>query len=299
MSSSAPGSSSSSSSSPAVGVVTVVGAGTMGHGIAQVCAAAGCETRVFDTSDDFVQKGLDRIRANLDKGVARGKVTEVDREGTLSRLTGTTDLTTASTGADLVVEAVPEKLDLKRRIFAEVAEHVSAEAVLGTNTSSLSIDAIAEAVPNPGRVIGMHFFNPVHIMKLLEVVVGPRTDDAVVQRVLTFGQRIGKECIQVKDVPGFATSRLGLVIGLEAIRMVEQGVASAEDIDKAMTLGYGFPMGPLRLTDLVGLDVRLSIAEYLAKALPDAAHFSPPALLRRMVEEGKLGKKSGQGFYEW
>lgn len=298
MTSSAP-SSSSSSTSPAVSVVTVVGAGTMGHGIAQVCAAAGCETRVFDTTEAFVAKGLDRIRANLDKGVAKGKVSEADRDGTLQRLSGTTDLADASRGADLVVEAVPEVLDLKQKIFSEVAEHVSAQAVLATNTSSLSIDALAQVLPSPERVIGMHFFNPVHIMKLLEVVVGPRTDDAVVQRVLSFGARIGKECIQVKDVPGFATSRLGLVIGLEAIRMVEQGVASATDIDKAMTLGYGFPMGPLRLTDLVGLDVRLSIAEYLSKALPDAQHFTPPALLRRMVEEGKLGKKSGRGFYEW
>ena len=148
-------------------------------------------------------------------------------------------------------------------------------------------------------MIGTHFFNPVHIMKLLELIVGPRTDDAVLQTVLAFGERIGKQTIVVKDFPGFATSRLGLVIGLEAIRMVEQGVASAEDIDKAMTLGYGFPMGPLRLTDLVGLDVRLHIAEYLSRELPDAAHFSPPALLKSMVADGKLGKKSGQGFYSW
>jgi 3-hydroxybutyryl-CoA dehydrogenase len=163
----------------------------------------------------------------------------------------------------------------------------------------LSIEAIASAIPSPRRVIGLHFFNPVHIMKLLEIVVAPGTAPEVLEAARAFGQRLGKETITVKDFPGFATSRLGLVIGLEAIRMVEQGVASAEDIDKAMTLGYGFPMGPLRLTDLVGLDVRLHIAEYLSEKLPDAGHFRPPQLLRDMVAQGKLGKKSGQGFYDW
>ncbi|MBV1859904.1 MAG: 3-hydroxyacyl-CoA dehydrogenase family protein, partial [Nannocystaceae bacterium] len=172
-------------------------------------------------------------------------------------------------------------------------------AILGTNTSSLSIESIASALPDPSRVIGLHFFNPVHIMKLLEIIVGPKTDPDVYAAAAAFGERIGKQTIKISDSPGFATSRLGLVIGLEAIRMVEQGVGSPEDIDKAMTLGYGFPMGPLRLTDLVGLDVRLHIAEYLSEKLEDGTHFKPPALLREMVAAGTLGKKSGQGFYSW
>jgi 3-hydroxybutyryl-CoA dehydrogenase len=279
--------------------VAVLGAGTMGHGIAQVCAAAGSRTRLFDVEQAYVDKGLSRIEGNLDKGVARGKVSEEARTATLEALSGTTDLAAAVEGCDLVIEAVPEKLELKRELFGKVCDVVSADCVLGSNTSSLSVATIAETLPSPQRVIGMHFFNPVHIMKLLEIVVPDGCSDSVLERVKGYGTRIGKTCITVKDSPGFATSRLGLVIGLEAIRMVEAGVASAQDIDTAMTLGYGFPMGPLKLTDLVGLDVRLSIADYLSEHLEPGAHFKPPELLRKMVAEGKLGKKSGQGFYSW
>jgi 3-hydroxybutyryl-CoA dehydrogenase len=282
-----------------VAKVAVLGAGTMGHGIAQVCAMAGCHTRLFDVAQAQVDAGLTKVAANLDAGVSKGKVEAALRDATLARLEGRSVLAEAVEGADLVIEAVPEKLELKRRLFGEVAGVVAADAVLGTNTSSLSIADIAEGLPHPGRVIGLHFFNPVHIMKLLEIVVAASTDASVVERMRAFAARIGKEPIVVKDAPGFATSRLGLVIGLEAIRMVEQGVASPEDIDKAMTLGYGFPMGPLRLTDLVGLDVRLSIAEYLSTKLEQGEHFRPPQLLRDMVAAGKLGKKSGQGFYTW
>ncbi|MCA9684407.1 MAG: 3-hydroxyacyl-CoA dehydrogenase family protein [Myxococcales bacterium] len=289
----------SASVSDSITTVAVFGAGTMGHGIAQVCAMAGCQTRLQDLTREQVDAGLARIRDNLDKGVARGKVSEADRDATMARLSGTPDLAEAAQGADLVIEAAPEKLEIKQQLFTRAAEVVAADAILGTNTSSLSIAAIAAPVPNPGRVIGLHFFNPVHIMKLLEIVVGDRTDQAVVERMRAFAGRIGKQAIVVKDAPGFATSRLGLVIGLEAIRMVEQGVASAEDIDTAMTLGYGFPMGPLKLTDLVGLDVRLSIADYLSKTLEPGKHFEPPQLLRDMVAAGKLGKKSGEGFYKW
>lgn len=279
--------------------VAVLGAGTMGHGIAQVCAAAGSQTRVFDIRQEFVDKGLARIQANLDKGVARGKVSEEQRAGTLARLSGHAALAEAVSGADLVIEAVPEQLELKQGLLRDASEFFSADTVVGTNTSSLSVAQIAEAVPQASHVVGMHFFNPVHIMKLLELIVTPNTDAKVLERVQNYGAAIGKECITVQDSPGFATSRLGLVIGLEAIRMVEQGVASPEDIDKAMTLGYGFPMGPLKLTDLVGLDVRLHIADYLSEHLEIGAHFKPPQLLRDMVAAGKLGKKSGQGFYEW
>jgi len=289
----------SDASADNIETVAVIGAGTMGHGIAQVCAMAGCTTRLNDVGAEQVEAGLARIAANLDKGIARGKVDPDLKDGTLARLSGTTSIDEAVTGADLVIEAAPETLGLKREIFAKVTRVVGEDAILGTNTSSLSITDIAAEVPNPSRVIGLHFFNPVHIMKLLEIVAGAETSEAVSERMRAFAERIGKQPIVVKDAPGFATSRLGLVIGLEAIRMVEQGVASAEDIDKAMTLGYGFPMGPLKLTDLVGLDVRLSIAEYLASKLEQGQHFEPPQLLRDMVAAGKLGKKSGQGFYEW
>jgi len=285
--------------SDSITTVAVLGAGTMGHGIAQVCAMAGCETRLQDLTQEQVDAGLARIRANLDKGVERGKVSAAERDATMARLSGTPELADAARGADLVIEAAPEKLEIKQQLFSRAAEVIAADAILGTNTSSLSITAIAEPIANPSRVIGLHFFNPVHIMKLLEIVVGKHTDATVLARMQAFAARIGKQAIVVQDAPGFATSRLGLVIGLEAIRMVEQGVASAEDIDTAMTLGYGFPMGPLKLTDLVGLDVRLSIAEYLAKTLEPGKHFEPPQLLRDMVAAGKLGKKSGQGFYEW
>lgn len=283
----------------AISTVAVIGAGTMGHGIAQVAAAAGFETRLYDVRADLVEAGLTKVRANLDGGVAKGKVTEAQRTATLAALRGESDLQAAVTGADIVVEAVPEKLALKQELFTKVAAHVAATAVLATNTSSLSVTAIAAGLPHPERVIGTHFFNPVHVMKLLEIVVGQQTAPEVLAAVQAWGAKLGKDCIVVRDSPGFATSRLGLVIGLEAIRMVEEKVASAEDIDKAMCLGYGFPMGPLKLTDLVGLDVRLNIAEYLAANLQQGDHFRPPALLREMVAAGKLGKKSGEGFYKW
>jgi len=275
----------------------VLGAGTMGHGIAQVLTMAGIETRVYDVADEFVTRGLGRIRANLDKGVEKGKVESGVRDAAVARVSGTTDLDAAIVEVDVVVEAVPEKIELKRELFGRLGDALGADVLLATNTSSLPITQIADAARFPERVTGMHFFNPVHIMKLVEVVVAEQSSDEAVELSLALARRFGKEPIRVQDSPGFASSRLGLVIGLEAMRMVEAGVASAEDIDKAMTLGYGFPMGPLRLTDLVGLDVRLSIAEYLAREI--GPHFEPPQLLRDKVAAGELGKKSGQGFYAW
>jgi 3-hydroxybutyryl-CoA dehydrogenase len=281
-----------------IGTVAVLGAGTMGHGIAQVSAAVGCEVRLYDIDDAAVGRGLARIRGNLDAGIERGKVTEAERDDVLARLSGTTFIADAVVGADLVIEAAPESMELKERIFAEVDAAAPEHAILATNTSSLSIARIASAVKDPSRFVGMHFFNPVHIMKLVEVVWGPETSATTRDAAVAFATRLGKEPIVVRDAPGFASSRLGIVLGMEAIRMVEQEVASPEDIDKAMELGYRHPMGPLRLTDLVGLDVRLGIAEYLHATLGSDA-FEPPALLRRMVAEGRLGKKSGQGFYSW
>ena len=281
-----------------IDTVAVLGAGTMGHGIAQVCAAAGCAVRLQDVSDAAVEAGLERIRGNLEKGIERGKVTEAQRDAALDAITTTTAIGEAVSGADLVIEAAPESIELKETIFGEVDANAPGHAILASNTSSLSIGRIAGAVSDPGRFLGMHFFNPVHIMALVEVVWGPETSDATRDGAVAFARRLGKEPIVVKDAPGFSSSRLGIVLGMEAIRMVEQGVASPEDIDKAMELGYRHPMGPLKLTDLVGLDVRLGIAEYLHETL-DSDAFAPPALLRSMVDDGRLGKKSGRGFYDW
>jgi len=278
--------------------IAVLGAGTMGHGIAQVAAMAGYETRLFDVDERALVAGLERVRANLDGGVARGKVEPATRDAALAALTAHADLEDAVTGAGAVVEAAPERLELKRELLTRCAAVAGPGALLATNTSSLSISRIAEPVPGPERVIGMHFFNPVHIMALLEIVQGERTGEEAVARARVIGDRMGKTPIVVQDSPGFASSRLGVALGLEAIRMLEEGVASAEDIDTAMTLGYRHPMGPLRLGDLVGLDVRLDIARYLYRELR-SPRFEPPALLERMVEEGKLGQKTGEGFYRW
>ncbi len=278
-------------------VVAVIGAGTMGHGIAQVAAQAGYAVRLADAVPGAAARGLERIRANLEGAVQRGKATGADRDAALARIEQAADVSAAVRGAALVIEAVPEDLDLKRALFRALGRDAPG-AVLATNTSSLSVAAIAEAAADPTRVIGMHFFNPVHLMRLVEVVTHDRTAAEVREAALAAARRMGKEPIVVRDSPGFASSRLGVALGLEAIRMVEENVASAEDIDRAMTLGYNHPVGPLRLTDLVGLDVRLAIARYLQRTLGDA-RFTPPPLLERMVAEGKLGKKSGRGFYAW
>lgn len=281
-----------------IGKVAVIGAGTMGHGIAQVAAMAGHDTVLCDVDAAHLERALARIEATLDKGVRLGKVAESARDGALARLAGSGGLGEAVEGADLVIEAVPEVMALKRRIFGEVEAAAGAGTILATNTSSLSITEMAAGLAAPGRFVGLHFFNPVHIMALVEIVRGDRTNIRTLNSCFHFVEGIGKEPILVNDSPGFASSRLGIVLGLEAIRMVESGVASAEDIDKAMVLGYRHPMGPLRLTDLVGLDVRLGIARYLHESLGSEA-FRPPALLERMVAEGRLGKKTGRGFYEW
>lgn len=281
-----------------IGRVAVLGAGTMGHGIAQVCAAAGHDTRLFDVAPEALAKATGWITANLDRGVELGKVTPEQRDRALSRLHPHAELEQAVEGADFVIEAAPERLALKRSLLEGAASVVAADTVLASNTSSLSITAIADPLPGPERVVGLHFFNPVHIMALVEVVRGDRTAERVVERARDFALGLGKRPIVVRDSPGFASSRLGVALGLEAIRMVQEQVAAPEDIDLAMELGYRHPMGPLRLTDLVGLDVRLEIARYLHDEL-GGDRFRPPELLERMVKDGKLGKKSGQGFYRW
>ncbi|HVL86664.1 MAG TPA: 3-hydroxyacyl-CoA dehydrogenase family protein [Candidatus Thermoplasmatota archaeon] len=278
--------------------VTVLGSGTMGHGIAHVAALAGCSVRLRDVDDKLLESAVGKIRSNLRKGVEKGKVDARAADEALARIETTTDLAAACAEADLVIEAIPESVDLKRRVFAEVERAVPPACILASNTSSLSIDGIAHGVADPGRVVGMHFFNPPYVLRLVEVVRGARTREDVVAATVQAARHMGKTPIVVKDSPGFASSRLGVVLGLEAMRMVEQGVASASDIDTALELGYGHPMGPLRTSDLVGLDVRLAIAEHLHRELRDDT-YRPPEVLRRLVREGKLGKKTGQGFYRW
>ncbi len=278
--------------------LVVVGAGTMGHGIAQVAGMAGAQVVLVDRSADLAEEGLRRIRQNLDTGVERGKVDAALRDRTVGRITGGADLEAGCADVDMVVEAVPERLALKREVLARAERASPAGALLASNTSSLSVSAMQKALAHPERMLGLHFFNPVHIMKLVEVVRGRETSDRALDVGVSFVRWIGKEPIIVRDSPGFASSRLGVALGLEAMRMLEEGVASAEDIDAAMTLGYRHPMGPLRLTDLVGLDVRLHVAEYLHEALA-AERFRPPDILRRKVDAGELGQKSGRGFYDW
>ena len=277
--------------------VTVIGAGSMGHGIAQVSAMAGHDVRLNDVDEDRVEAGIEGIESNLEGGVERGKVTEAERDEALDRITGDADLASAVADADLVVEAVPEDMDLKKDVFTDVEGAASGDTILGTNTSSLSVTELASVLESPERAVGLHFFNPPHIMDLVEVVVAEQTHESVEDRAVEWVEGLGKEPVVVRDSAGFASSRLGVALGLEAIRMVESGVASVEDIDTAMEEGYSHPMGPLELTDLVGLDVRLDIAEYLREELGE--RFRPPQLLKQKVRAGKLGKKSGEGFYVW
>jgi len=282
---------------PIVESIAVIGAGTMGHGIAQVAAGAGYRVILRDVDRESLARGVQAIERNLEKGIKLAKLTEADRDETLQRIRGTTSLQDAAQ-ADLVIEAAPEQLPLKQEILQQLESLAQTSFIFATNTSSLSITEIARASTRPELVVGMHFFNPVHLMRLVEIVVGQATSDQTVATMREVGRRLRKETIVVKDVPGFASSRLGVALGLEAMRMFEQGVASAPDIDKAMELGYNHPMGPLKLTDLVGLDVRLNIAEYLHLELGSET-FRPPQILRRLVAEGKLGKKTGEGFYRW
>jgi len=283
--------------SDTISKVAVLGAGTMGHGIAQVAAQAGLRVTMRDVSDAVLEKGLAGIRASLEKLVGKGKLDAAARDATLAAIRTTTDLADAVRDADVVVEAIPERMELKLETFRAVDAAAPTHALLGTNTSSLSVTEIAGAVKDASRVVGLHFFNPVPVMELLEIVRGLRTSDATIARARGLAEKLGKKSVVVRDFPGFATSRLGVALGAEAIRMLEQGVASAEDIDTAMKLGYRHPMGPLELTDLVGLDVRLAILDHLHRELGE--QFRAPALLRQMVRAGKLGRKTGEGFYKY
>ncbi|MGR6090548.1 3-hydroxyacyl-CoA dehydrogenase family protein [Brevibacterium sp. CSND-B09] len=269
-------------------VVGVYGGGRMGAGIAHAFATAGARVVVIENTDDTVAAARERIDASVEKSQTKGievpGTVVVDRDPTLLD------------EALLVVEAVPEVVELKQEVLATIAKHAPA-ASIGTNTSALSIDELAAALPRPQALIGLHFFNPVPVSELVEVVVGTHTDPKLVDVAKDWVTGLGKTAITVKDSPGFASSRLGVALALEAMRMVEDGVASAEDIDRAMTLGYRHPAGPLKTTDIVGLDVRLGIAEHLAAEIGE--RFTPPQILKDKVAAGELGRKTGQGFYTW
>lgn len=278
--------------------ILVVGAGTMGRGIAQVASMAESAVTLHDSDPAVLESALQAIQSQLEKGVSLGKMSRERAAAAVVRIHPETELFRAAVDVDLIIEAIPENLDCKVDLFSQLHSKTRTETLFASNTSSLSISEMAERSGRADRFIGMHFFNPPYIMKLLEVVRGRQTSEATLRAVLDIGRRMGKETIVVQDAPGFATSRLGVALGLEAMRMLEAGVASAEDIDRAMELGYNHPMGPLRLTDLVGLDVRLSIAEYLYSKL-NCESFRPPEILLQKVREGKLGKKTGEGFYQW
>ena len=281
-----------------INTVAVIGAGTMGAGIAQVCAQAGWKTNLFDAFPEGLKRGMNTIDAFWDKGIARGKTTPEQKAEWAANLHAVSDMADAVGDVDLVIEAVPEIPELKHKIFAELGAMTRDDCILGTNTSSLSIADIAAASGKPGKVIGMHFFNPVPIMKLLELVKHDSCSDETIAAAEAAGKAMGKTTILVKDIPGFATSRLGVVLGNEAIRMLADGVASAKDIDTAMVLGYKHPMGPLALTDLGGLDVRRDILLNLKQSFNDDS-YTPHPLLEKLVAEGRLGKKSGKGIYGW
>jgi len=278
------------------GILAVLGAGTMGQGIAQVAAQSGFRVRIYDAALGRAQEARASIQAQLEKLVTKGKLTAAARDRALEGLTPVADLREACAGCTVVIEAAPEDIALKVALFREVLD-VAPNALLGSNTSSLSLTELGAKVGAPERVIGLHFFNPPPVMELLEVVRGIGTSDETLSHALDLAKHLGKTPIVVRDSPGFATSRLGVLLGAEAIRMLETGVASASDIDRGMELGYRHPMGPLKLTDLVGLDVRLAILEHLHKEVGE--QFRPPSLLRTMVRAGKLGKKTGEGFYVW
>ncbi|MEZ0578400.1 3-hydroxyacyl-CoA dehydrogenase family protein [Nocardioides sp. MH1] len=268
--------------------IGVYGGGRMGAGIAHAFAVAGSTVTVVESDETAAAGARERVERSLAKAAEKG----VAASGTVTVVTDAAGLA----GCGLVVEAVPELVDLKRGVLARIAE-AAPDAAIGSNTSSLSIDDLADALPDPSRLVGLHFFNPVPVSDLVEVVVGARTAPGLVTSAQEWVAGLGKTAITVTDSPGFASSRLGVAIALEAMRMLEEGVASAADIDTAMTLGYRHPVGPLRTTDIVGLDVRLAIAEHLEREL--GPRFAPPRLLREKVAAGELGRKTGQGFYAW
>jgi 3-hydroxybutyryl-CoA dehydrogenase len=275
--------------------VLVLGSGIMGAGIAQVAAQSGFSTMLYDVDEAIVTKARAKILESVGRAIEKGRLPPEKRQEVESRLSAVLDLEEAARRADFVIEAVPEKLDLKRELFARIERNTG--AILATNTSSLMISEIATALKDPGRLVGMHFFNPVPVMRLVEIVVGPQTSAAAVEATEAVSRRMQKETVRVKESPGFTTSRINALIGNEAFRMLEAGIASAEDIDKALKLGLNHPMGPFEMVDLVGLDTRLSTLRYLHKTLGET--YRPSPMIEKLVAEGRLGKKTGRGVYRY
>lgn len=277
--------------------IAVVGAGAMGHGIAQIAAMGGYAVQLVDVSQQVLKTARSQIEKNLRKGVDLGKVEESLVEASLTRIAFTTDLKEAASAADLAIEAVPEEMPLKLKIFAQLDENCPPHAILATNTSTMSPSELGAATGRPDKVIAMHFFNPVHIMKLVEIIRGLDTSDETCAAALAVARQMGKEAVVVNESPGFVTSRISVLVGNEAFYMLMEGVASAEEIDRAVKLGLNYPMGPLELGDLVGLDVRLRNLEYLHKTLGE--RFRPCPLLIKYVQAGRLGRKTGRGVYDY
>jgi 3-hydroxybutyryl-CoA dehydrogenase len=282
----------------AIRKICVLGTGTMGSGIAQVAATAGFETAIFDVSKEQLQKALDGIRRRLDRSVAKGRISEAEADLAHGRLRISHELGEAARNADYVIEAIPEKLELKQETFTKLEGIVEPHCVLGTNTSTFMISAIAAPLQEPGRLVGIHFFNPVPVMRLIEVVMGPETSERAYEATLEVAAAMKKETVRVKEAPGFVTSRINALIGNEAFRIWEAGIASAADIDTALKLGLNHPMGPFEMVDLVGLDARLNNLRSLHEALGDEA-YRPSPLLEKLVAEGRLGRKSGHGVYRY
>jgi 3-hydroxybutyryl-CoA dehydrogenase len=277
--------------------IAVIGAGIMGRGIAHVAALGGLNTVLNDVSIDLLENAKNTIQQDLQKGIEIGKLTNAGMDATLARLTLESDLTRAVANADLVIEAVPEKIELKLDVFARLDRACAPRAVLASNTSALSITEMAAATKRPQQFIGMHFFNPVHKMKLVEIIRGLQTNDETFAAAEAVSRRMGKETVEVKESPGFVTSRINALIGNEAFYMLQEGIASARDIDKALKLGLNHPMGPFEMIDLVGLDTRLSILNFLHETLGEK--YRPCPLLVKYVKAGRLGKKVGKGVYEY
>ena len=277
--------------------VSTLGAGTMGQGIAHASALAGHKVTLRDIKSEYVEAGLDTIRENLNEGVRREKVAQSEADEAFDRIEGHVDIEPAVSETDLVVEAVPEEIELKQETLETIEAVVPDDAMLATNTSSLSVTEIMSPLKRPQRGLGLHFFNPAYLMPLVEVVAGEQTVPSTINDAKTFVESLNKTPIEVQDSPGFASSRLGVALSAEAMRMVQEGIATPADIDAAMELGYSYPMGPIELGDVVGLDVRLDILEYLRQELGE--RFRPLQILKRKVRAGKLGKKSDEGFYQW
>ena len=279
--------------------VGVVGAGTMGNGIAQVAATAGYNVIMSDIEDRFVQSGIKNVDKFLAKSVEKGKMSGDEKSAIMGRIKGTTKIEDMK-DADVVVEVVLEKMDLKKQIFKQLDEITKKDAILATNTSSMSITEIATATARPDRVVGMHFFNPVPLMKLVEVIRGLRTGDETVATTMELSKKLGKEPVEVKvDVPGFLANRLMIAVAIEAIKLYEQGIASKEDVDKAAKLGLNYPMGPFELMDLTGIDINYHVMDYFHQELPKELKWDPPLTIKNMVKAGLLGRKTGAGWYTY